>query len=358
MFGRLKKVEKPEKTTPDNKVENPSSSRSGRRQGLFTPRGDRTYENVSQPSSVLGAYRREAGFPETTTQKPERPADAPEFRDKPNEISSQGNDSIESSLDTLKTLLQSLIERDIKNYNNIEDLKDAIYRLYKIDQVPSFLDPPNDKEYQQSLEDIPRSEDIQVKIQQKHEGRGYFHFKNTKVAASDKASRRRFSLNVQPDHILQVTKDLVEKVSGLPYVSSMKVAYSSYDAINARDNAIVYFYDSANGANKSELEEILRTYATSGQTRSRLPAMMEPIGRGIAFADQSKGDSWGKTRMHAIAEVAWKLKNDPEMNLETFLRKVQWQFVLCGINPEKPQWNIHNEDIRPYRRTYGDEVRS
>ncbi len=238
----------------------------------------------------------------------------------------------------LEQLLQEVAGFDRDRYEDMETLEKDIYNLcVKNDQQQGFSEPMDDQQYTESLLKINPPQG-----QQAYEKNGWYHFHDPNVSRSLKINRRRIALNIQPDQILNVTKDLVQEICTCPYVYHAKVAFSVRRAAERLDPFIIYFSDPPGSGNKEELEQLLRPYAKD--TRPSHPVFMEPIDtniQGIAFADESKGSTLTYTRVSEIMEALCNiLDREEELSFEVLQSEVELQFKKAKINPYAPQWNI------------------
>ena len=164
--------------------------------------------------------------------------------------------------------------------------------------------------------------------------------------SSLKTNKRRFSLNIHPDHIKQVLNQLLNDKTIASHLISIKVTEKKKTAITRSDNIIIFFYD------KQDSTEILKKQLIPYKkyTRPSHPPMMEPIDdtiQGIAFADltinRANAGSWGLTRIKPISEALWGLKTiGKEITSNNLLEAVEERFRWRDIDPKHPQWDLHN----------------
>jgi hypothetical protein len=244
--------------------------------------------------------------------------------------------------------LREVAKFDIHSYPDVDTLKNALYKIYAhSDKQQGFSNSISNEDYQNLLLDITPSstaEIITIKT--------FLNFNKKNIAEEERINKikMRISINAHPDRILYVIKDIIEKqqIFDLPYVYNVKVINNTKWAKKLYDPIIIYYYDTLEGTNTDVLGRLLLDlYAED--VRPSHPAMQGPINgektQGIAYADQSKGGSWGKTRINLIVEAIWELKErKEEIDLETLLPEVEKRFRADGINPKKPQWNLHKED--------------
>jgi hypothetical protein len=246
-----------------------------------------------------------------------------------------------SSRETMEGLVRKVAQLDRSKYATVGELHDAIYEMYAINErQPGFSRPMDEKRYQTSLLGIDTPSGVGVEL-----NGGFINFSletNNVIESGNDHDMRRAALNIQPDHIRDVTQEIVRDVSALPYVSEVKTTYRQKEAIERLDNMVIYFSDPPGSGNKRDLEQRIRRHAP--YTRPGHPAMMEPLDpsiQGIAFADQSKGKSFGDTRILPIAEAAWDLAAQGRQNDDrALLAEVERRMTAHGIDQDAPLWDI------------------
>jgi hypothetical protein len=239
---------------------------------------------------------------------------------------------------SLEHLLQRIPQLQIDNYHNERDLADAIYEYYAVDtQQEGFTKGIETIAFKQSLFGISPPEGVSV-----NQVGGFVNFLNDNGIESDDSYMRRIAINSHPDHIVEVTNELVQEIPRFPCISELKVTYHPREAVERLDNIVIYFSDPPksdnNGPLGNRVVEICRQYTRLGH-----PAMMMSIDSqvlGIAFGDQSKSDSFGNSRVDPIAAVVWELKEKGEpITFKTLLPKVEEAYRAHGIDPDDPQWD-------------------
>ena len=257
-----------------------------------------------------------------------------------------------SSKETFHAFLQKAVRLDIRKYKSVNELKRTLYDIYSpnTEAIKKIkIKNKDNKAYKNaldnSLEKAFEGTQVPTSIRKLGVSQGYLQFAHTINPKDTTTSPMNVSFNFKPDNIEEQFPTILRDIATLPYVTKVKVAYDKKLATVRRDNIVVYFYNSADGGNKNQLEQHLRNYGE--YTRPDNPPMKAPIEgiQGIVSADQKwakvEKRGWGMTRIRHIADIMWDLSlRKEEISFEKLLPKVQERFRENHIDPEHPERDL------------------
>ena len=256
-----------------------------------------------------------------------------------------------SPREVLEHLLKEALKLGFQDQKDKGTLKAKLYELQTAQEGSSQIYKPSRTFDEQAhfdtqfFDTINRPESVQlVKSHRPH-----VYFANIEpyrqIMKIDKSvNLMRMVLNIKPEQIKDVTQKVVDIISSLDYVATVKITKNLQAADQFFDNVIIYFADPSRSEKVADLAKRLRGFAED--TRNGHAAMLAPIDpeiQGIAFGDnrydgQQEYPSWGKVRAYAIAEAIWDLKEKGvRINFETLMPKVEERFRedQFPIDPEK-----------------------